>query len=63
MNDKILKIMKIYDKMKEKNDNNKNSEIINKNNIKKNDENNYIIAEFDIKHDNQNIRIINTYEQ
>ena len=26
-------------------------------------ENNYIIAEFDIKNDNQNIRIINTYEQ
>ena len=25
--------------------------------------NNYIIAEFDIKEDNQNVRIINSYEQ
>ena len=32
-------------------------------NKKQNEKNNYIIAEFDIKEDNQNIRIINSYEQ
>ena len=28
-----------------------------------NNKNNYIIAEFEIKNDNENIRIINSYEQ
>ena len=32
------------------------------NNSYKENNNNYIIAEFDIKEDNQNIRIINSYE-
>ena len=31
-------------------------------NKKQNKKNNYIIAEFDIKEDNKNIRIINSYE-
>ena len=31
--------------------------------INNNENNNYIIAEFDIKEDNKNIRIINSYEQ
>ena len=35
----------------------------NGNYINNNEKNNYIIDEFDIKEDNENIRIINSYEQ
>ena len=77
IDNKIKKLMNIYDKMNNKNnmieikeikmnDNNNKIKNVNNNYKKMNEKEikkNYIIAELNIKEDNQNIRIINTYEQ